>query len=196
MVDLLAAAVSTTDEEHAVLPHKRFSLFLTPSETDFAFLEAMMRELGATCAASPFEPHVTVYSGSLTDPGLLQRAVTVATVGMAPFFLKITGIGCSTEYFKSLYVEFEESAVVRGIHDRLKRELGEDSGYVLIPHLSLLYCDMPLAGKEAMARRIDLDREEILFGRVKVVAPQNLREEWRDVDGWQTLFSMKLGDVD
>lgn len=172
---------------------QRFSLFLTPCEADFTYLETMIRETSAACGASPFEPHVTVYSGNLVDPELLGKGVCGAVKGVEPFSLKITGIGFSLEYFKTLYVEFEESPLLCGIHDRLKRGLGEDSGYRLIPHLSLLYSDMPLAEKEALARRIVLDRGEILFDRVKVVAPQNPEEVWRDIGGWRTMFSARLG---
>jgi len=178
-----------------VFPQNRFSLFLTPNDADFVHLEAMIRELGVACAAPPFEPHVTVYSGSLTDPDLLKRAVIAAVKGLGPFPLKVAGIGCSMEYFKSLYIEFEESPLLRGIHDRLKWGLGEDSGYRLIPHLSLLYSEMPLGEKEAMARRIVMDSEEILFDRVKVVAPQDPFQGWRDTGGWSTMFSMRLGSA-
>ena len=153
----------------------------------------MIRELAPACAAIPFEPHVTVYSGSLTDQDRLQRAVIAALEGMRPFPLKVTGIGFSVEYFKSVFVEFEESPLLRGIHDRLKRGLGGDSGYLLAPHLSLLYSDKPLAEKAVLARRIVLDRQDILFDRVKVVVPQNSLEVWRDIGGWRTQFSMKLG---
>jgi len=139
---------------------------------------------------------VTVYSGSLTDPDRLKRAVTAALEGVGPFPLKVTGIGFSGEYFKSVFIEFEENPLLRGIHDRLKRGLGEDSGYVLAPHLSLLYSDKPLTEKAVLARRIVLDRQDMLFDRVKVVAPQNPLDGWRDIGGWRTLFSMKLGGAD
>jgi len=177
-------------------PYDRFSLFLTPCDAEFVHLEALIRELGLACAAIPFEPHVTVYSGSLTDPDLLKRTVVAALERTGPFPLKVTGIGFSVEYFKSVFVEFEENLPLRGIHDRLKRGLGEDSGYVLAPHLSLLYSDKPLAEKADLARRIVLDRQDILFDRVKVVVPQNPLDVWRDIGGWRTLFSMKLGGAD
>ncbi|HLO27064.1 MAG TPA: hydrolase, partial [Geobacteraceae bacterium] len=173
--------------------HNRFSLFLTPCEADYVYLAAMIEGLGAAYGAFPFEPHVTVYSGDLPDPGLLKRAVAAAVEGVAPFLLKVAGIGCSEEYFKSLYVAFRDSALLRGIHERLKVGLGEDSGYRLVPHLSLLYSDIPLGKKEELARRMVLERDEILFDRVKVVSPGNVREGWRDVMEWRTLFSVRLG---
>ena len=153
----------------------------------------MIEGLCAACDASPFEPHVTVYSADLPDLDLLKQAVIGAVAEIGPFFLRTAGIGCSEEYFKSLYVAFRDSALLRGIHERLKVGLGEDSGYRLVPHLSLLYSDIPLGKKEELARRMVLERDEILFDRVKVVSPGNVREGWRDVMEWRTLFSVRLG---
>ena len=174
-------------------PSSRFSLFLTPCKDDLVSLAAVIHELADACGVPPFEPHVTVHTGDLSDSGLLQRAMTAAVKEVEPFFLRVTGIGCSQEYFKSLFLEFEESAVLRAIHERMKGELGEDSGYRLVPHLSLLYSDMPLGKKEELARGVVLERGDILFDRVKVVSPANGRQGWREPGGWQTLFALKLG---
>src|SRR6266545_572877 len=152
----------------------RFSLFATPCEADFTWLAPLNRELSRSCDSFPFEPHVTTYSGRYQEPERLKEAACRAVAGVAPFSLVISGIGCSMEYFKSLYIALGESPVLRGIHDRLKEGLGEDSGYRLFPHLSLLYADIPLAEKESLARSISLERGEKLFDRVKVVTPRNL----------------------
>ncbi len=173
---------------------KRFSLFLMPCESDYAYLSAMIRGVAADCDVSPFEPHVTVYSGDMPNHDLLREAVNAAVAGVDPFPLKIAGVGCSDEYFKSLYVVFEESAILLGIHDRFKTALDEDSGYRLAPHLSLLYSGMPLRKKEELARGVTLDRGEILFDRVKIVFPTNVQEGWRAVMEWRALFSVRLGD--
>ncbi|HEX8960925.1 MAG TPA: hypothetical protein VF775_05065 [Geobacteraceae bacterium] len=172
---------------------QRFSLFLTPCAGDFAYLETVIGKVSADCGAVPFEPHVTVYSGRYVGPDVTRQAMFGAVRGMAPFSLKGTGIGFSLEYFKTLFIEFEESPLLREIHDRMKQALGEDSGYRLIPHLSLLYSEMPLAEKEAVARRTALDRSEILFDRVKIVVPRNPDQGWRDIGRWATMFSATLG---
>ena len=170
---------------------QRFSLFLTPCDTDFAYLGSLIGEITATRNAYPFEPHVTVYSGSCNNNELLEKFLAEAVRGVSPIALKTAGIGCGPEYFKSLFIRFDEDVRVRLIHDRLKQALGEDSGYRLLPHLSLLYQDLPMMEKEALAQSITLDRPEILFDAVKIVAPPV--EGWRDTTGWRTMFSMKLG---
>lgn len=172
---------------------QRFSLFLTPCAGDFACLETLIGKVSADCGVAPFEPHVTVYSGRYAGPELMKRAMLRAVHGVAPFSLKVAGIGFSLEYFKTLFVELGEDPLLRGIHDRMKQTLGEDSGYRLVPHLSLLYAELPLAETEAMARRTALDRSEILFDRVKIVVPRNPDQGWRDTGRWETMFSATLG---
>ncbi|KAF0218886.1 MAG: putative hydrolase of the HAD [Geobacteraceae bacterium] len=170
---------------------KRCSVFLTPSGNDFTYAEALIQELSSKFEAPPFEPHVTVYSGMFTDLDALERVVAAAVEGMEPFPLVVSGIGWSEEFFKTLFIEFEENETLRVIFERIKAG-GEDSGYQLVPHLSLMYKDMPLREKEALARRIVLDRSVICFDEVKVVAPQNLHEGWRDTGMWETVVSVKL----
>lgn len=66
-----------------------------------------------------------------------------------------------------------------------------DSRYSLVPHLSLLYADIPLAAKKMAARAVLLDREEMHFDEVKIVVPDPVAG-WRDTRRWQTLFRVGL----
>ena len=171
---------------------QRFSFFLTPCADDLVWIEASMAKLGRDTGAVPFEPHVTVYSGSYDDPDLVAAAAAGAVQGVSPICLPIRGIRYSAEYFKSVFIEFSDNGLVYDIHDRLIERLGTDSGYRLSPHLSLLYHDMPVEEKVALAHSVVLDRQAVLFDRVKVVAPNNPTEGWRDIAGWRTLWCTGL----
>ena len=61
--------------------------------------------------------------------------------------------------------------------------------------LSLLYSDMPLRHKEALAKRVVPDRSGIHFDEVKIVTPRNMKEGWRDTAQWQTLYRVRLGEA-
>ena len=170
----------------------RFSVFLTPSADDFDYAGNLIREFCAKYDEPPFEPHVTVYSGALSDPEALKKAVTDAAAGVPPFSLRVRRVGYSDEYFKTLFIEFEENAVLRGIYERIRAGDDAETGYELIPHLSLLYKEMPLRDKEALARRVRIDRPEIHFDQLKIVSPRNETGGWRDTGQWQTLFRVRL----
>jgi putative hydrolase of the HAD superfamily len=171
---------------------QKYSVFLTPSGADFEYTANLIREICGKYDEPAFEPHVTIYSGTFSDPGPLRKAVSIAVSGIRPFSLRIRGIGCAREYFKSLFIEFEEDTVLRKIHEEISARVEKDSGYEMFPHLSLLYSDEPLSHKEALAKRVVPDRSRIHFDQVKIVTPRNLREGWRDTAQWQTLFRIRL----
>ena len=173
---------------------QRYSLFLTPSEPDSAFLEALIRELCGKHGGNPFEPHVTLYSGDLRDLEALKRVVSASMLGVRPFALDVRGVDCREEYFRSLFIDFEENPVLPEINARIRGGFGIDAGYELTPHLSLLYSDMPLSAKKALAENLVLGVPRIHFDRVKIVSPGNREEGWRDTTQWRTLFHVGLED--
>ena len=175
---------------------RKYSVFLTPAAEDFAYCEALIREFSDKFDVPPFEPHVTVHSGTFTDHDELKAALTAAARGMKPFSLNIRGIGCTEEYFKTLFIEFEEDATLRALFERIRSGLREGSGYRLFPHLSLLYNEMPLRDKQALARRVRLDRKSIMFDQIKIATALNVQEGWRDTARWQTVFRIRLGASD
>ena len=142
---------------------KRCSVFLTPAGDDFVYLDGFIREMCASYDLPPFEPHVTLYSGTFPDPAVLQKALAAAVAGLSPITLAVRGIGCTPDYFRTLFVEFEEHPILRLIHERVKEECGDLSPYMPAPHLSLLYADLPLKEKESLASRTHLDRGEFRF---------------------------------
>ena len=130
---------------------RRCSVFLNPAGDDFAYLDGMIKEICAKFDLPPFEPHVTVYSGMFPDTAVLQKAIDAAVAGVPPIALRVSGIGCTPDYFKTLFIEFDEHPLLRRIHDRVKEECRDVSPYELAPHLSLLYADLPLGEKAVLA---------------------------------------------
>ncbi len=171
---------------------RRCSVFLTPALEDFTYLDGLIRERCAGLDLPPFEPHVTLYSGMFSDTALLESAMEAAVAGGPPITLSVRGIGCTPEYFKALFIEFEEHPLLRRIHERVKQECGDLEPYEFAPHLSLLYADLPIEEKEALAARTSLDRSELHFDQLKIVTPLNRVEGWRDTMQWQTINRTKL----
>jgi putative hydrolase of the HAD superfamily len=174
---------------------QKYSVFLTPSGADFAYADNLIREICGKYDGPAFEPHVTVYSGEFSDLDALKKAVSAAVSGIRPFSLRVRGVGCGEEYFRSLFIEFEEDSVLREIHERIRVGVETESEYKLVPHMSLLYSDMPLRHKEALAKRVVPDRSGIHFDELKIVTPRNREVGWRDTGQWQTLFRVGLGEA-
>lgn len=172
----------------------RFSVFLVPAAAERRWAEGVIDELAARYDAPSFEPHVTVYGGPFAEEAELEpvrRALAEATAQTPPITLRVTGLQVTEEYFKSLFVAFEDEPALRRIHEMVKGAVSRDSGYVLVPHLSLLYADIPLAAKEMAASTVSLDRSEMRFDRLKIVAPDPVTG-WSDAKRWRTLFGVRL----
>lgn len=170
----------------------RVAVFLTPAVNDFRYADGIIRKLSAKLDAPPFEPHLTVCSGFCSAPELLKGVVADATQALPPLTLRVKGIGCGEEYFRTLYLEFVSDPLLIELRERVRCIVARPDNVAFLPHLSLLYQEMPLAEKEAMARRLVLDRTEITFDSLKVVTPANLQEGWRDTFSWKILFQVAL----
>ena len=169
----------------------RVAVFLTPAAVDFSYADGIIRELSAKLDATLFEPHLTVCSGFCADPELLKRVLAEAAQALPPLTLRVRGVGCSEAYFRTLYIEFEPDPLLIGLRERVGVAVERpDNGF--LPHLSLLYREMPLAEKESLARRLHLGRKEITFDSLKVVTPANIQDGWRDTHRWATLYRAEL----
>ncbi len=174
--------------------HRRFAVFLVPAADDRRWAEGVIRELAARYDASPFEPHVTVYGGRFAEEAELEpvrRALAEAAAEAGPITLRVTGLGTTEEYFKTLFVAFAEEPRLRRLYEAVREAAVRDSSYELAPHLSLLYADIPLATKKMAARTVRLNLEDLCFDAVKIVVPDPVAG-WRDTKRWQTLFRVGL----
>lgn len=106
--------------------------------------------------------------------------------------LRVRGVSCSVAYFRTLYIEFEPDPFLTGLRERVGIAVERPDSGAFLPHLSLLYLEMPLAEKEAVARRLLLDRTVLTFDTLKVVTPANIQEGWRDTHRWKTLYRAAL----
>jgi putative hydrolase of the HAD superfamily len=127
-----------------------------------------------------------------SDPSILRKEIVAAVADVSSITLRVLGIGCTPDYFKTLFIEFEENQLLSRIHHRLEERFSDVFHYELVPHLSLLYADLPFKEKEALARRTQVDRDKISFDEVRIVSPLNRVQGWRDTVLWQTICRTKL----
>ena len=171
---------------------EKFSVWLSPQAPDYADLADIITGLNERYGTSTFEPHLTLYSGVCHEREILQRAVAEELTAVKPIALRIAGIHASEEFFKTLFIEFEESPQLSELNKKIKSALQQDSGYILKPHLSLLYQDLDLARKWEIARTINIEKTQLIFDEIKLVAPGNEALDWRAVELWEVWFKRKL----
>ncbi len=169
-----------------------FSVWLMPQVEDYVLTAAIIAELSEKNATVKFEPHVTVYSGSCDKRDFLKQVLTDTLAGVGPILLEIDGVRASEEFLKTVYIEFRENSVLSDLSRKIKYCLQQDSGYILRPHLSLMYKDLEIEKNWKIARGIKIKKSEMVFDEVKLASPGNSALGWRDVAKWEIWFDHKL----
>src|SRR5262245_53033839 len=97
-----------------------FSIWLMPQRSDYVDMASLIAGLNEIYGTSKFEPHLTLYSGVGTDRDSLRRAVAEQLAGLEPITLKVDGVRASEEFFKTLFIEFEDSPVLNDLFRNIK----------------------------------------------------------------------------
>lgn len=170
----------------------KVSFWLIPVAEDRRFFQEVINRLAEKYDAAVFAPHVTVYSGHLTPDESAAGLVEHTTAGVQKVSLKIAGVSYTDEFTKTLFVQFQPSAVLHQISERIRRNVAQPSGYHLDPHLSLLYYPLKRIEKVSLARSITIPRNEVHFDEVRAIATPAPTQTKEDVARWQEVYRAKL----
>lgn len=170
----------------------RCSVFLCPGGDDLRRCSDLIRTIAAEEGSRPFEPHLTLRSGWTDDPDLLCSRVRSICREEAPLTLRLRRVAFTEEYFRSLFFEFERNPRLDSLHERLARLIWREEERPFVPHVSLMYKEMPLKEKERLAAVIRPWGEEMFFNRLQVTVLDEPKGDWSDVGRWRRLFSARL----
>ena len=122
-------------------------------------LAGVITRLAGEHGGPVFPPHVTmadvVESSAEAAARVLERLVTE----VAPFEVTLTGVGYEPEFFRTLYLRAEPTAILTALHEAGERAWGLDisgTGPPYRPHLSLLYSHLREEAKPAIADGLGL----------------------------------------
>jgi 2'-5' RNA ligase len=167
--------------------YTEFSLWLTPSEPLRTLLRSMIDELAARLDAVAFEPHVTVFCGPSTDAEASAIARRIARQH-APFELIADRLGHSQTYTKTLFVQFEGSALLRQMFETAAAAYSRPSDYVLNPHLSLLYKKLEEeAARRRLCETLDIPTVRYEFDRIRMIETELPIEDDGPVRRWRVV---------
>lgn len=102
-----------------------------------------------------FDPHITLIPHQfLTEQEVIEKAREIASL-LKPFTVNLTKIGHNDAYFTALYIHAERSAELMNANKVAQNTIGMDEVYM--PHLTLLYGDLPLEEKQKIIESIGDD---------------------------------------
>lgn len=174
----------------------RVAYWLMPSDRDRSPFQKMINTLANTYGAPVFEPHVTIFVGERSDNESPGDVIDEATAGMEGVWLRIDRIRHTSDFTKTLFVQFHPSHRLSALSDALRQRSAKPSDYVLDPHLSLIYHSMSEAEKEKVAASLIIPEPDIYFDEVRAIAtPMSVRDR-QDVESWKLLYRKRLEAVE
>ena len=149
------------------------------------------RRAPAPYDAPLFEPHVTVHVGAnRADAG--ESALSEAARSCKPIKLKALEIGHSSEFIKTLFVQFALNAELRQLNEMIRDAAQDSSHYELKPHLSLLYKKMPAVARRQLAGSIKVPFSEVTFDALRAVRCVSPTRTRADVEAWRVVATTEL----
>jgi 2'-5' RNA ligase len=118
-------------------------------------LAATIDRLAAEHGTPRFQPHVTVLPTVDSSEDHAPRTLTSLAAGVPPIELTLAAIGHEETYFRSLYLRAEPSGQLLALREAAQRAWALDPSPYL-PHLSLLYSDIPEQDKNSLVDRIGI----------------------------------------
>lgn len=125
-----------------------YSLWFEPSG-DIAYkLQERIKKLSEKYDTPVFSPHVTLL-GSINSSETEAKSLTKTLASsLYPFELELTKAGYSDLFYQSLFIHVAKTKKLVEFQDRASRLFGAEGDEKYMPHLSLLYGDLPQKEKE------------------------------------------------
>ena len=165
--------------------------WLIPAKPAHSFFQRVTNDLARRYDAPLFEPHVTVYVGS-NRAHVAESAISEAARACKPIKLKALEIGHSSEFIKTLFVQFALNKELQQLNEMIRNAGQNSSHYELKPHLSLLYVNMPAPTRRQMADSIKVPFPEVDFDALRAVRCISPTRTRADVEAWRVVATTEL----
>ena len=133
---------------------KGVSLWLMPAAPAREPLAALIQDVSGRFRAPRFEPHVTLVPGLLGAVEPILEAMARLAARTPPFQVRLGPLGWRDEYFRCLFAEVERDPELVAFEANARQELGLEPEPGYFPHLSLLYADLDVGRKRALAAQL------------------------------------------
>jgi 2'-5' RNA ligase len=130
------------------------SLWLVPEGEVRDTLAAAIEDLSRVQGGPRFEPHVTLLGGLACAEGQLLRAAERFAAGLGPFVIRLGSAAHQDAFFRCLFLSADQDAALERAHVLALEAFGLRAPRPFMPHLSLLYAELPEQARAALAAQI------------------------------------------
>jgi 2'-5' RNA ligase len=157
-----------------------------PAKPARKFFQGLIEELARRYDAPVFEPHVTVHVGE-DHADAAEKALSRGLREWQRINLKQLGVDHSDEFIKTLFVRFAPDKKLQRLNAIIRAAAQDPVRYQLKPHLSLLYKNIPVATRRALADSITVPFSEVTFDGLRAVRCISPTQSRPDVEAWQVM---------
>ena len=157
-----------------------YHIFLEPSGELGRELQTVVNELAETHGGPSFPPHVTLLA-RVEGADVHERTQALAT-SLEPFSLTLGPLDGEDEYFRAFYIRMEETAAVVAAHEKANALFGVEDARPYLPHISLLYGNIPDVLREKLIAETRYPKGTVLeVSRLHLYETQGATASWRKV---------------
>lgn len=198
------------------------AFWLLPSAADAGHLQGLIDTLAKAHAGPTFEPHLTLHVAECPAGTDIERVLDLLASRHAPLELQALATGHSAAYYKAVFANISLDGADGARLTALRRDLvgqlpacggsrrdgappasgaaapaqpdvGETPApYHFLPHLSLLYGELPAELRNGLAERYDLQARKLRFDRIAAVRPAPGHRDLSRVAHWEVYGHRQL----
>lgn len=165
-----------------------FSVWLIPDEEELA---EIIKDLAKKYNSPVFIPHLTLLADVTISFDDLKSAVDEVFENKKPFNIKKTRLNQSEQFFKTVFIEFELSDILKNLFTALSVKTDKKSVENFKPHISLIYKLMPEDEKRRIIKNLKIKNNFTING-VYINAPIKGDTDFMDVSNWRVLYKKSL----
>lgn len=158
---------------------KGYSLWIIPEDAVYEKYRSVINSLSLKFATPVFEPHITLCGQiEISKDEILKKTAELAK-SVKPFPVLLSGFDMQTSYYRALYVTVEISQHIINTYEKTLKMFNIMKKPPYIPHLSLLYGNLPHNIKQTIVEDITgYDTASFTAGSVHVVSTSGNIYEW------------------
>ena len=161
------------------------SIWLIPAPEDEQYLQAIINNLAVTYQAPVFNTHCTLYSPTDLPAAEVKQILKRSAKNMKSFYVKKSAISHTENIWKTIFIELLGSPELEQLQQAVISQFPKAQPYEFLPHISLLYKEMPDKTKEDIIRNLQVKNS---FKMDKIAAVRT----GPNVDNWATVVEIPI----
>lgn len=168
-----------------------YSIWLVPQEEDERYLKNIIDDLSLKNDTPSFIPHLTLLGDLRNDPQDLIKIVNEIFENFEEFEVEKISLDYSSMFTKTVFIKVRLDEKLKNLFNNVSSKTDNRSLHIFMPHISLIYKNMPELDKLAIIQNLDI-KDKFRIGKAVVVNNKKKTETETDVENWQVIYQKNL----